>query len=337
VRLSREEMERQGRLRTAEEWLSLARQMKEAGTLFLLLTGGEPLIYPDFKRLYLELRNIGMLVTINTNGTLIDEEWAAFFGAYKPRRINITLYGADEQAYADLCHYPGGFEKTVNAVRLLRAQGIEVKLGVSLTPKNEKDVARFYEIGRELGVHVNIDTYMMPAERERSLPFDQQARLSPEAAARGRIRAFSLMMGRERFTRFAMENVYAAHHMKPDEKPNRMSCLAGSCSFTVNWQGKMRPCVVMAEPEADVFEMGFDAAWRHIRREADKIVMNSRCSACPLRALCRTCAAGALLETGSYDGVPEYLCRYAQESLRQLEGFCRHVMQKRQEQQINEP
>ena len=40
VRLSREEMERQGRLRTAEEWLSVARQMKDAGTLFLLLTGG---------------------------------------------------------------------------------------------------------------------------------------------------------------------------------------------------------------------------------------------------------------------------------------------------------
>ena len=49
VRLSREEMERQGRLRFVEEWLSIAEQMKKAGTLFLLFTGGEPLLYPDFK------------------------------------------------------------------------------------------------------------------------------------------------------------------------------------------------------------------------------------------------------------------------------------------------
>ena len=87
VRLSREEMERQGRLRTAEEWLSVARQLKDAGTLFLLLTGGEPLIYPAFKQLYTALRALGFLITINTNGTLIDEDWAAFFGQHKPRRL----------------------------------------------------------------------------------------------------------------------------------------------------------------------------------------------------------------------------------------------------------
>ena len=45
VRLSREEMEAQGRLRRADEWLALAEQMRKAGTLFVLLTGGEPLLY----------------------------------------------------------------------------------------------------------------------------------------------------------------------------------------------------------------------------------------------------------------------------------------------------
>lgn len=80
VRLSREEMERKGRLCTADEWLEIGRQMKESGVLFLLLTGGEPLLFPDFKRMYLELRGMGFILTINTNGTLIDEEWAVFFG-----------------------------------------------------------------------------------------------------------------------------------------------------------------------------------------------------------------------------------------------------------------
>lgn len=59
VRLSREEMEAKGRLRTADEWLEIGRQMKDAGVLFLLLTGGEPFLYPDFRRLYLELRKWG--------------------------------------------------------------------------------------------------------------------------------------------------------------------------------------------------------------------------------------------------------------------------------------
>lgn len=79
VRLSRSEMERQGRLRTVEEWVRLAEQMQKAGTVFLLLTGGEPLLFPDFKTLYRRLRNLGMILTINTNGTLLDEAWADFF------------------------------------------------------------------------------------------------------------------------------------------------------------------------------------------------------------------------------------------------------------------
>lgn len=78
VRLSKEEMDKQGRLRTWEEWLEIGRQMKESGTLFLLLTGGEPLMYPDFRKLYLGLRNLGMAITINTNATLLNEDWSSF-------------------------------------------------------------------------------------------------------------------------------------------------------------------------------------------------------------------------------------------------------------------
>lgn len=80
-----------------------------------------------------------------------------------------------------------------------------------------------------------------------------------------------------------------------------------------------------------MFEMGFDAAWQHIRKEADGIVMSETCAACPLRALCRTCAAGALLETGRYDGVPEYMCRYTRETYRLLAAFCTKEMKRRRD------
>ena len=72
VRLSRAEREAQGRLRTAVEWISLGAQMERAGVLFLLLTGGEPLLHPEFREIYSALRRMGMILTVNTNGTLID-------------------------------------------------------------------------------------------------------------------------------------------------------------------------------------------------------------------------------------------------------------------------
>lgn len=319
VRLSREEMEAKGRLRTADEWLEIGRQMKDAGVLFLLLTGGEPFLYPDFRRLYLELRKMGMIITINTNGTLIDEDLAAFFGKYKPRRVNITLYGTDEETYANLCHYPGGYEKTLRGIRLLREQGVDVKVGGSLARANRDDLDKLLDIGEELDIPVRVDTYMMPATRERDLPYNIQSRLNPEEAARARIHALKREMGPELFPQYVRQSVERADHPEPVEaKPGHMSCMAGQCSFTINWQGEMRPCVILTEPAISVFEVGFKAAWKYIVEETHKILLNEKCSNCHMRHLCRTCAASALLETGSYDGVPDYMCRYAGESLRIL-------------------
>lgn len=319
VRLGREEMEAKGRLHTADEWLEIGRQMKDAGVLFLLLTGGEPFLYPDFRRLYLELRKMGMIITINTNGTLIDEDLAEFFGKYKPRRVNITLYGTDEETYANLCHYPGGYEKTLRGIRLLREQGVDVKVGGSLARANQDDLDKLLDIGEELDIPVRVDTYMMPATRERDLPYNMQSRLNPEEAARARIHALKREMGPELFPQYVRQSVKRADHPEPAEaKPGHMSCMAGQCSFTINWQGEMRPCVILTEPAISVFEFGFKAAWKYIVEETHKILLNEKCSTCHMRHLCRTCAASALLETGSYGGVPDYMCRYAGESLRIL-------------------
>lgn len=319
VRLSRREMEAQGRLRTAEEWLEVGRQMKEAGVLFLLLTGGEPFLYPEFRKVYLGLRQMGMILTINTNGTLIDEDLAAFFGKYKPRRVNITLYGADDGAYERLCHYPGGYEKTLRGIRLLREQEVDVKVGGSLTPANQKDLDRLLDLEQELGVPVRVDTYMLPAVRERSLPYDPQSRLEPEAAAEARIHALKREMGPELFPQYVLQAVEQADRPeKGKEAPVQMACMAGRCSFTINWQGEMRPCVILNKPAFSVFELGFEEAWKRIVEETGKIQLNSKCSVCRARHLCRTCAASALLEAGSFEAVPEYMCRYAEESLRLL-------------------
>lgn len=321
VRLSRAQMEARGRLRTAQEWLALAGQMQRAGVLFLLLTGGEPLIYPDFRRLWVELKRMGFVLSLNTNGTLMDGQWADFFAEHRPRRVNITLYGADEAAYRELCHYPGGFERTLEGVRLLRERGVDVRVGASVTRENRGELARIAAIARELDAALNVDTYMVPATRERERPFADQARLLPEEAARARVEGERLQRPEAEFREYASAMLYAATHTPPGpDEPGQMGCLAGRCSFTVNWQGEMHPCVLLTEPSAPVFEIGFDAAWKRIAEGVAAVRLSAQCSRCRLRAVCQTCAACALYESGRLDGVPEYMCRYTVETLNALAG-----------------
>ena len=318
VRLSRSEMERQGRLRSAAEWISLARQMQKAGTLFLLLTGGEPLLFPDFKTLYLELRSMGMILTINTNGTLIDEAWADFFAANPPRRINITLYGTSKETYRDLCHYEAGFEKALHGIRLLRERKLDVKINGSLVRGNGADVKSLVSLAHSLDAPINIDAYMYPATRERSRAFHEQARLLPEDAAKGKVQFEKASLNPEVYLQLAQNIVTRAAETPdtPESDFQNMRCQAGRTSFTINWQGKMRPCVMLSQPEFHVFDLGFDDAWKQLQCAVEHITLNPRCSSCSLRRICQTCAACAKLETGVYDGIPDYMCRFTRELLR---------------------
>lgn len=330
VRLSGQAMESKGRLRTADEWLRVAEQMKEAGTLFMLLTGGEPLLYPDFRKLYLGLKKLGMIITINTNGTLIDEEWAEFFEKNKPRRVNVTLYGADDAAYQSLCHYPGGFGRTMSGIKLLKGHGVDVKLSFSLTRDNINDLERMHQIAQENDLFYTMDPYMTPATRERDLPFGWQSRVSPEEAARASFRLMKLKSKPEQVREYCrreteaidrMTEYYAGH---PEEHiPGPMGCLAGKCSYSVSWQGELHPCVMLTDPSVNVFETDFASAWEQISENLKTVMLNKDCSVCPRKNLCMTCAAAALFESGSHEGKPEYLCRFSEER----ERLCREELE----------
>lgn len=309
IRLNKKEVDEQGGLHGADEWIQLGKEMAQAGVLFLLLTGGEPLLFPEFRRLYKELKSMGMILTINTNGTLIDKEWADFFGRHKPRRINITLYGSDDTAYEKLCHYPDGFSKTIEAIRLLCERGVDVKINGSVTKYNRKDMKAIYQIGQELKVPVHMDTYMLPGNHERRLPFEQQSRLLPEDAAAAEMYMGKMEMPSEAFQRYVQETLAQIENSEVSY-PDQITCLAGNCSFAISWQGKMRPCLTFDEPAVSVFEKGFLSAWREISRISKNLRVSAACAKCPFRPVCKTCPASAWLETGKYDGVPEYLCRY---------------------------
>ncbi|MGN1194472.1 MAG: radical SAM protein, partial [Acutalibacteraceae bacterium] len=119
---------------SAKEWLSLAQQAKKAGTLFLLLTGGEPLLRNDFEEIYVSLSKMGFMISINSNGSLV-EDYMPLFKKYPPSRINISLYAADKETYKSFCR-ADKFEKVVSAIEMLKKEQISVRLNSVFTAEN---------------------------------------------------------------------------------------------------------------------------------------------------------------------------------------------------------
>ena len=78
---------------------------------------------------------------------------------------------------------------------------------------------------------------------------------------------------------------------------------------------------MLTQPTVPVFETGFAKGWSEIAEGVSRIRLNAKCGACKWRLLCRSCAACAYWETGAYDSVPEYMCRYTEETYRLLEEY----------------
>lgn len=287
--------------------------------LFLLLTGGEPFLYPEFARLYRGLAEMGLFLTLNTNGTLITEEYADLLAEHLPRRVNITLYGSSDEIYGRLCRNPRGFTQVMRAIHLLQERHVPVKLNGSLTPDNWEDLEKIQQIAHELDIPLEVDSYMFPSSRKGVCKFDEKARLTPEKAAEGYVKIRRDELSAEDFRELAkaMAECYDKEVDFPGEcDPEPLPCRAGLSSFWINWKGMMTPCVFMDQPEIPVFECGFAKAWESVKQERDKLFLPSDCTKCGKRAFCTVCGACAYTETGNVQKRPDYMCAMTAEKLR---------------------
>ena len=109
------------------------------------------------------------------------------------------------------------------------------------------------------------------------------------------------------------------------EKIDGVNCRAGTTTFWLTWDGKMMPCGMMPGPVALPLETGFAQAWETIRMETRKIQLPSTCRSCPKRESCSVCAAVCVSETGAFDGVPDYVCRRTDASIRLMHKEINHA------------
>lgn len=294
-------------------WLDLAKDARDAGMLMLLLTGGEPMLRSDFDEIYRECKKLGLLVSVNTNATLIDEDKLRLFSEYPPHKVSVTLYGASSETYGKLCGNPSAYQRVVDSIYELKKAGVNLKLNYSITPDNVADIPAVTAFIKELGVPAIAASYMFGSVRN----CGEAYRLSAEDAAKAQLEWQRCMFGDEEL----------ANRLRSDSPPEpngemcsqRINCRAGLSTFWVTWQGEMTPCGMMSGPNIPVTD--FAGAWQAIRAEREKIFLPAECSGCKHRKKCDMCAAVSLGETGRSDGVPPYACQKAYEYARLCDEF----------------
>ncbi|MEI6727676.1 MAG: radical SAM protein [Actinomycetes bacterium] len=277
----------------------LLAEAAEAGLLSLVLSGGEPLLRSDFVTIYDGACRLGLLTTVFTNATLVDDHIVAALREYPPQMVEVSMYGATDAVYERVTGVRGSYVRAMRGIQRLMDAGVRVGLKSMVLRDNVEDIPAMLKIADELGVSFRSDALVTPRLDGDQGPLEQ--RVDP-------VRAAELELLAEKSRRDAA--AYRDRRMAADESPDLYQCGAGSMGFHLDPAGGLRPCIMSQEYAFDAVGLGFAPAWKALVRALDglRLQQDSLCPECNWRALCGYCPGLLALETGSVHGHSPYMC-----------------------------
>ena len=147
---------------TTEEHKRLVDQIVDAGCVWLLYTGGEIFARRDFLEIYTHAKRRGLLVTLYTNGTLINERIADHLAEYRPFKIEITLYGGTRETYEKMTRVPGSFDRCHRGIDLLVERGLPLALKTVATSITLHEVPMMRAFAKSRGLDFTYDPQLNP-------------------------------------------------------------------------------------------------------------------------------------------------------------------------------
>jgi radical SAM protein with 4Fe4S-binding SPASM domain len=286
-----------------EEWCSLLDQMADEGCLWLLLTGGEPFLRPDFLEIYTHAKKRGMLVTVFTNGTTITRRIADALAEWRPFSIEITLYGRTPATYERVTGVPGSYARCVAGIGRLLERKLPLKLKSTLMTLNRHEVWDMKAYAEGLGLGYRFDSMLNLRVDGGQGP--AQVRIPPQEVV-----ALDLADGeRVREWREFCEKFWG-----PPPQPEYLyQCSAGLTTFHVDPYGRLSACMMSRAQSYDLRAGTFGEGWRAFlpRVRTQPWTRETRCRRCELFMLCGQCPAWAQMESGDPEAPVDYLCQIA--------------------------
>jgi radical SAM protein with 4Fe4S-binding SPASM domain len=290
-----------------EEHSRILDEIVEAGCLWLLYTGGEVFARGDFLDIYSYAKHKGLLLTLFTNGILIDERIADYLAKWRPFSIEITLYGRTRQTYEAVTSVPGSYERCMRGIRLLLERGLPLKLKTMVLSINRHeiwDMKRFAE--DDLGLQFKLDATINPRLDCSQSPLD--FRLSPTEVV-----ALDLLDSNRatEWIRFCQR--FGGPVQDLDRGNDLYQCGGGVNSFAIGPSGRLGVCALSCNDNYDLRQGAFRDGWEHFVRSVRqrKITRPSKCLACGIKAMCGMCPANGELESGDAEEPVDFLCEVA--------------------------
>ena len=140
-----------GFIKDLEKLERMLTEFGDLGFIHVVITGGEPLLHPDFKAICTIAQKHRYLISVKTNGMLVDDDVTEFFQELKPKTVEFSLYSADKDEHDKITQVAGSFDSTLRGIRLLNEHGVKISV---MTPvlKGIKRWKELFKLMKEMNV-----------------------------------------------------------------------------------------------------------------------------------------------------------------------------------------
>jgi AdoMet-dependent heme synthase len=296
----------------------------------LILTGGEPMLRPDFLELARAAADRGLRPVAAPCGALVTEDACRQMKQAGIERISLSIDGATAESHDAFRGVPGAFAQVTAAARAARATGLEFQINSTITRRNARDLPRLLELALELGASGFHPFLLVPTGRASAmaaeeLPPDEYERVLSWFAERRDTPGLDLKPTcaphYNRIVRQSGGSTRSGHGAgvsprgRGGGRPAAIGCLGGQGFAFVSHVGVVQICGFLDLPAGDLRANGFDfhAIWRDaplFQAMRHRAGYHGRCGVCEYRGVCGGCRARAFAIGGDYLGE---------------EPFCTHV------------
>ncbi len=273
---------------TTAEVKDILEQLASAGTFFLILSGGEPLLRKDIFEIVEYARRLMFSVKLKTNGILLGQREAARLRDLALEAVQISVYSHRAAVHDAITKVPGSLERSLAAVRFLRDRGLKVIIAGVLMRQNLEDHKEVQKLAAELGVGFQLDPTITPKLDGDISILDLRI---PNSALPELFRDSSLVNDVDEFCATSEVDASALE---------ALPCSAGHTACYISPYGDVFPCVQFPLPSGNLRQQSFLDIWRGSPelQEVRGIRMSDlhTCTSCGNVANCSRCPGLAYME-----------------------------------------
>jgi MoaA/NifB/PqqE/SkfB family radical SAM enzyme len=250
--------EKKGTPLTLDQYRVLLEDLARMQTMFLMLSGGEPMVHPHFFDIGRMTKEFGFVVRVRTNGhTLGPRNIERLQREVDPYVVEVSLHGATAEVHERQTRARGSFDRLIRNLRMAVDAGLRCRMVATPTAWNEHEIEAMAALGDDIGAPLRFQGPVAPRDNGDTAPLAIQ----PAGATWDRVGA--LIEARRARLGSDSDRSSGQEISVEREAETAATCSVGVAGVDIDPFGNVQACMHLQESAGNLHEQSIEEIWNH--------------------------------------------------------------------------